>query len=583
MLCRRWQLEAPTPRATPVSSYAPLSKRTLGVLAQCGVLGLALTWAIKPQEIGDFVKFSIDAQQAEARSDDVLRQRNVDPGNYRRAAIIQYRFDPLANEYLRRSIGVERGVNRIYREEIPSAFWVVRYFRDSQKEEYLVVLLPDGGLHAVHHTVAEAAPGATLTKEDALARAATFLHDMHGFDLSQWKLVEAQSDKLPARTDHGFTWEQTAALNPTAEGVEGAHIRVELRVQGDEVSGYRIYIHVPEEWVRKQNQSTLAGTAQGIGLAALIAAFGISVLVIFVRNLKQPAVAAVPWRRLAEWSLAVLIASLATFATMVPQYLFGYPTDQPFQTFVGMRVIQLFLSATLLYSLVFFLFGLSWFFFARSNANEGTERLPDWRHVPALYYRDAFLVGLCGCATLAGVHRLADLVERLWPVARHAIGASAPDGLDAYWPAASTVAGAVTHSFLVFGILALALGFASCYLRRTWVQIALLVVLTVLSVPQWGSAGDFLQNVVIGFVEFAVIWWGAQRIVRFNLLGYLLVAMLLSLAPVAAELLGQPNALFHANGWIVAAVAAGLLLWPLVAWKREGRAPNSADAPGSLT
>ena len=126
----------------------------------------------------------------------MLRQEQVDPALYRRAATVTYTFDSLAAEYLRRSIGFA-AVDRIYREQVPSAFWTVRYFRDSQKEEYLVVLRPDGALHSVHHTMAEAAPGPSLTQDQARARAEAFLHDAKGLDLSQWKLVTANSDQLP--------------------------------------------------------------------------------------------------------------------------------------------------------------------------------------------------------------------------------------------------------------------------------------------------------------------------------------------------------------------------------------------------
>jgi len=51
----------------------------------------------------------------------------------------------------------------------------IRFFRDGQPEEYSVVLRPDGGLHSVHHDVAEAAAGASLSKEDALVKAQDFL------------------------------------------------------------------------------------------------------------------------------------------------------------------------------------------------------------------------------------------------------------------------------------------------------------------------------------------------------------------------------------------------------------------------
>jgi len=68
-------------------------------------------------------------------------------------------------------------------------------------------------------------------------------------------------------------------------------------------------------------------------------------------------------------------------------------------------------------------------------------------------------------------------VREHWPVARYAIDASVPQGLDASWPAVSALAVTVLRSFLVVGGLALVLAFAACYLRRTWMQAALLVAI----------------------------------------------------------------------------------------------------------
>jgi Type II CAAX prenyl endopeptidase Rce1-like len=575
-------VEAP-PVAYPVAirqpaKYTSMGPRAMALLLVSGVLGTVLLWAVHPKKIGDFVRFSIDARQAEARADEVLRQRGVKVGDYRRAATIQYTFNPLVNEYLRRTIGIE-AANRIYRERVPSAFWTVRYFRDSRTEEYLVVLRTDGELHAVHHTLAEAAPGANLTKQEAQARAEAFLKQTKGLDLAQWRLVTSESEKRPARTDHTFIWEQRAPLNP-APDAEAAHVRVQIQVQGQEVSGYRIFIHLPEDWVRRQTESTLAGTMKAIGLIVLLAAFGIAVLVVFFRNLKQPAMAAVPWRRIAKWSLAVLIAAAAGFATMAPQYLSAYHTDLPFRIYAATVVIVLSLGAVLFFSAVFFLLGLAWFFLARIC---GAEQMPGWRGMSATYYRDAFVVGLAGCATILGLLRLPELAARLWPVPRQALAAGVPAGLDFSPPALHALANAVTHSFAAIGILALALGFASCYLRRTWLQALLLAALAVLIQPLSGSAGEFLESALTGLAILAVIWWGARCVVRFNLLGYFLAAMLVLLAPAATELLRQPNQFFRINGEVLAGAAAVLLLWPLVAWlavMRAGRGARSGVPAG---
>ncbi len=93
--------------------------------------------------------------------------------------------------------------NRIYqRAGFPRLSGRFRYFRDSQKEEYFVVrgFRP----HSVHHTLDEkTSRSANLPKEEAQARAETFLRHGKG-KLRIGDLVDAQTDKKTARTDHSL-------------------------------------------------------------------------------------------------------------------------------------------------------------------------------------------------------------------------------------------------------------------------------------------------------------------------------------------------------------------------------------------
>ena len=559
--------EEPAAIVKPAVSYQPLTRRALGLLAAAGVLGVVSLWVIKPQAIGDFVRFPLNSREAGLRADDVLRQVHENPGSYHRVVTIQYTFDSLVNEYLRRNIGLE-ATNRVYRDRVPPAFWTARYFRDSQKEEYFVVLRLDGTLHSIHHTLAEAAPGASLTKEEAQARAEDFLKGSKKIDLGQWKLVEAESKKLPSRTDHGFVWDEAQALTPSQPGGEAAHVRMSLAVQGDEVSSYRIFVHLPEDWVRKQNESTLANTAQTYLFLSLIGGFGLAVLIIFLRNLKSRQISAIPWRRIAVWSLAVLAASLVRFATVEPQVLFMYQTDQPFTTFIATQLIFQALGSLLFYSATALLLGLGVFFLVRGY---GPDRLPFSHSLSGAYFRDAIVVGLCSWGVVAGLHRLDDLAAMIWPVARYAFPASVPAGLDTNWPAMNALATAVTYSFLTVGSIGLVLGFAARYVRRSWVQIVLLGALAVLSVPRWGGAGDLVQSAIVDFIELAVIWWGVKYLVRLNLLAYVMLASLLSLSPAIGGLVQQPNTFFRMNGAILIAVVAVLLILPLVWWRAAAR------------
>ena len=154
-----------------------MSSRALAALSFVAVLGAALLIGVKREAIGDFVRFQIDAKEADgSRRTRCCAKTRLIPPPTMHAATVTYTFDGYSNEYLRRTIGIA-AANRIYRDQVPSAFWTVRYFRDSQNEEYMVVLRPDGSLHSLHHTLDEKAPGANLPKEEAQARAEAYLRE----------------------------------------------------------------------------------------------------------------------------------------------------------------------------------------------------------------------------------------------------------------------------------------------------------------------------------------------------------------------------------------------------------------------
>ncbi len=65
------------------------------------------------------------------------------------------------------------------------------------------------------------------------------------------------------------------------------------------------------------------------------------------------------------------------------------------------------------------------------------------------------------------------------------------------------------------------------------------------------------------------LWLSVRHILRFNVLGYVLLAVMTALIPGAIELLKQPNAYFRTNGYAVIAFAVALLAWPLMSGLRN--------------
>ena len=563
------EMSAPAAASEIPASHAVMSSRALAVLMACGLVAVALLAGVKREAIGDFVRFQIDAQEATARADEDLRQIDIDPSTYHHATTVTYTFDDYANEYLRRAIGIA-AANRIYRDQVPSAFWTVRYFRDLQNEEYMVVLKPDGSLHSVHHTLDEKAPGADLSKEEAQARAEVFLRDRKGVNLADWNLVETHSDKKPARTDHTFEWEQKTALDAAAghPAAAGAHIRMQLQVQGDEVSGYRIFIKIPETWRDAESRKTPLQQAQSFGVACGLGIAFITVLVIFFRSLKSPDVARVPWRTLGKLSILMLLAGIATYVNRAPQLLMNYTTASPLATFyIILSITMIFIVAIYLAGAVLLL-GLSWFFLERAF---GPGRIPPWRGTNAGYFRDAFCVALFGSAAVMGLNRVPALFAR-WPLLRHSLGASVPGNLDALNPAVGALASSIAAAFLTVGFLGLAAGLIAAYIRPAWMRAALMILYAVLVSTNVATPGAFFREAAFHLVAIAAVWFGVTHIARFNVLGYFLLAAMIALVPGAIELLEQPNPYLHANGYAVLAIAFAILAWPLMRWQRAGGA-----------
>ncbi len=557
--------EISPPAAAPdiPASHAAMTSRALAVLIACGVLGIALLAGVKRETIGDFVRFQTNAQEATERGNEDLRQIKIDPATYHHATTLTYTFDDYTNEYLRRAIGIA-AANLIYRDQVPSAFWTIRYFRASQNEEYMVVLKPDGSLHSVHHTIDEKAPGENLSKEEAQARAEAFLRDRKGVNLMDWNLVETHTDKKPARTDHFFEWEQKTALDAAA----GAHIRMQLQVQGDEVSGYRIFIKIPETWRDAESRTTPAQLAQSFGRSGGIGVVLIAVLVIFLRSLKSPDVARIPWRPLGKLSILMLLAAIVLYASRIPQLLLNYTTAWPLATFYIILVISMIFITAIYMAGAVLLLGLSWFFLERAL---GPGSIPPWCGRNAAYFRDAFCVALFGSAAVMGLNRLPALFAR-WPLWRHSLGASVPDKLDLLNPAVGALASSITAAFFTVGLLGLAAGLIAAYIRPAWMRAGLMILYAALMATNVATPGAFFREAAFHLVAVAALWYGVTHIARFNVLGYFLLAAMIALVPGAIELLEQPNRYLHANGYAILAIAVAILAWPLMRWQRASSA-----------
>lgn len=562
--------QAAAVEAAPTSRrYDALTAGTLGFLVLCLVLGGATAFAIKRENIGDYLRLGVNGRSAVVRADAVMRAHHLAPETFHRTAELQDVTKPVVNEYLRRRFSIAQ-INQIYEKRVPGALWAVRYFRDSQPEEFLVVLKPDGALHSFHHMLAEAAKGANLSKEEAQAIAEKYLREQKQIDLTGWKLVEANSDKRPSRTDHTLIWQQDAPLDQETSGgkdvSDHAFARMDVQVLGDEPANFRTHIKIPEEFTRKQQVQSLPRTLFTIEKFALYLGLLVSVLIFYFQRLRAQPSGTVPWRRLIVWGAAGFAAFLVSFllGKGLPALLFQYSTALSLRLYFATTAVGIFLVAALILGGLALLFGLGWFFGVNAF---GSERLPTWLGMPANYYRDAFWIALGGSGVLLGVKRLLLVVDHWWPTLHRGLPASFGDSFDAVFPAATIIGGGVLRALVLSGTFALAAAFLGAELRVRWLRLVLFLALAAAQISDWGDGADFLKQFLGSVLVLGVVILGIRNVVRFNLLGCFLVIVSTALLGGAVELLSQPDGFYRSQGYWVAGALVLLLAWPLLAWR----------------
>ena len=559
--------------------YDPLTAGSIGFLVACLIAGGLPGWKLKQEQIGDYLRVSVNARTAVERADAVLREHGLEPKSYYKTALFVEKMDPTTNEYLRRRISIEE-INKIYAERAPGSLWLVRYFKDSDPEEFAVTLKPDGSVHAFRHTLAEAAKGATLTKEEAITIAEKYLTEQKQIALSQWRLVDASSDKRPNRTDHTLTWQQQEPLDSQKDGkndpTDHAYARLEVQVLGDQAVNYRTYVKIPEFFVREQEKRTLPRTLFVVGRIVLYLVLATVALVFYFKRMKTQPVH-VPWRRLLIWGFSGFAAFAVSFllGNGIPELLGNYRTAFPFRLFLGTQIGVTILQGGFILGAIVLLFGVAWDFATRAF---GEERVPTWLSMPGNYYRDALLIGVGGSALMIGLRQLIEATLTLLPALHRGYPAHFGGTFDAVYPAAMVIGGGILRALFLTGVAALASAFLAAELRVRWLRLVLFLTVAASMIASWGSPLDFVEQFVVAAILLGVVVFGIRRVARFNLLGWFLVIACTRLLGGAVELLSQPSKFYQTQGYIVVAALGLLLLWPLLTWRMR----PGAEVPASI-
>jgi hypothetical protein len=246
---------------------------------------------------------------------------------------------------------------------------------------------------------------------------------------------------------------------------------------------------------------------------------------------------------------------------------------------MGGIVIGLLLGAVLYAGGLAALYGIASYF---SNRAFGEERLPVGRPMPGVYYRDALWIGVCGTAGFLGLTRLLEFLSMHWQTLHRSLPFSLGQNFDAVLPAGASLGGALISSLFRTGVVGFVAAFVASVLRARWLRFAFFLLgamfLTMFFTGSgWGNGMDFAKQFLGEAILLSVIVFAVRRVIRFNVLGCFLAVALLTLLAAAAQLLGQPDAFYRANGYAMIVMMLLLLAWPLWVWRM--RASTTTSGP----
>lgn len=449
------------------------------------------------------------------------------------------------------------GIKRLLeaqRQRVEAATWVARFFTPLRKEEiYVEVDGVSGAPVGRHLMLEETAPGASPAREDAVRSGEAELR-RYGLDPARFELKEALPFRQPKRLDWLLHFEETAPV------VDGVVRRASVRVSGGRVTQFAKTVKVPEPVERDRQKQTVVQTA------ILVLQIGAALVILsligagFVAGARHHGFA---WRPAAKWALVAAPLALASSATSIPLLAGGYDTSVAWTTWLvtsgTFLTVGIFaqLGAAFIALLLIFCCAPGW---AGAVSREGFARCG--RHAAA-----ASLLAVSLLALLA----LAEEGLPVWLPAWFELPRLAVAGLiERPLPLVPALWRALLSALLIAGAAAsvsmLARAEAS---KRRLVEIGLVASAALLMIDPSSRIRETAGSAVFALVAVALLWAVARFALGGNPLAWALAPLAAGLLAAGATLTGVGATPVAAQGWVLVAVAAAVLLASAIAPRRD--------------
>ena len=150
-----------------------------------------------------------------------------------------FNVDEDADRYMQKTLGNAASQRLIHSLHYDLFSWVVRFFKEKQKEEYRVaVSSATGEVTGFSHTIEETASRPFIDKEKARQIAFNFLKTAFGFNPAHYVIVHGENvQKFDNRLDYSFSWQKKDVEIPWSKSKEkgSAKLLTSVTISGNEI------------------------------------------------------------------------------------------------------------------------------------------------------------------------------------------------------------------------------------------------------------------------------------------------------------------------------------------------------------
>lgn len=292
-----------------------------------------------------FVDLKINRPQALEIAKEYLSQQGIDTGPYLKSKI--FLQDSWADRYLQKVLGFSKQEQFIRENAYELFSWGVRFFRENQKEEYIVeVSSRSGEIISFEHLIKETEARKSKDSETSRNIAREFLENKFNINFNEYDFHEELVKKFDNRTDYVFSWEKKGIYIPwdKSEDSGGAKLLIGAMVSGEEVKDfYKSKLDIPEKFKRFVKNQMILGTSIYSVINLLFLGWVAWAIFILISR-KKELIFRKSYRNFIVIGVVVFALSIIDGLNNFERLLFAYPTSSFLTPFISLNFINMVLN-----------------------------------------------------------------------------------------------------------------------------------------------------------------------------------------------------------------------------------------------